>query len=437
MCVVRREVGNRSGVGEGILKPPPNLLRRIAEEVGTPVYVYDARTIRKNFNELTGSLGGIPHRIHYSVKANSNLSILRLMRELGAGADIVSGGELVRVRESGFVGSDIVFSGVGKTGAELGAALDANVGLINVESSSELQLLSDIADERAASAHFGVRVNPDVATDTHPYTQTGERGMKFGVPLADVLDLVEWSTSRENLDFCSLGVHIGSQIMDAGHYRDAAERLVALVDEIAASGMPAPRSLGMGGGLGVGYVDDTRLDPAAFAEAVRPLWEASGLPITIEPGRFLVGNAGWILTRCIRCKQSGRRKFAVVDAAMNDFLRPSLYGAQHRISVVGAGPESDGNRYDVVGPVCETGDFLGTDQKLPGLMPGALLAISGAGAYGFTMSSTYNSRPRVAEVMADGNRWAIVRERECVRDLMRGEAVSDDQLCWETYDEGK
>ncbi len=403
--------------------------------VGTPVYVYDVQTIRESFSELTDSLSGVPHRIYYSVKANSNLTILRLIRSLGAGADIVSGGELVRALNAGFAGREIVFSGVGKTEEELSSALDASVGLINVESQSELALLGDIARSRQVTAQFGIRVNPDVATDTHTYTQTGERGMKFGVPLDDVVKMVRWSAEQRHLDFSALGVHIGSQITDAQHYADAVGKLLSLLQQIKTGGMAEPRSLGIGGGLGITYRQDARLEPSAFAEAVRPLWERSQLPITLEPGRFLVGNAGLLLTRCVRTKESGGRKFVVVDAAMNDFLRPSLYGAEHDISVVGAESGNGDSRYDVVGPVCETGDFLGTNRDLPEVRAGALMAIAGAGAYGFTMSSTYNSRPLVAEVMVDGDCWAVIRARESRQDLMRGEIFSDDDLCWETCSE--
>lgn len=422
-------------MGQGVLSVPSSTLRRIADVVGTPVYVYDAQAIRESFSELTDSLSGVPHRIYYSVKANSNLTILRLIRSLGAGADIVSGGELVRASSAGFAGREIVFSGVGKTEEELSSALDAGVGLINVESQSELAMLRDLASSRQVTAQFGIRVNPDVTTDTHPYTQTGERGMKFGVPLDDVAPMVRWSAEQRHLDFSALGVHIGSQITDAQHYANAVGKLLNLLQQIETGGTVGPRSLGIGGGLGIAYRQGVRLEPSAFAEAVRPLWEKSQLPIALEPGRCLVGNAGSLLTRCVRVKESGGRKFVVVDAAMNDFLRPSLYGAEHDINVVGAESGNGDCRYDVVGPVCETGDFLGTDRVLPETRAGALLAIAGAGAYGFTMSSTYNSRPRAAEVMVDGDRWTVIRARENRQDLMRGEIFSDDELCWETGSE--
>lgn len=416
-------------MGEGLLSAP-GVLAAIAARVGTPTYVYDAAIVRERYRELTRAFGATPHRIFYSVKANGNLAILSLLRSLGAGVDVVSGGELARARRAGFAGADIVFSGVGKTAAELDRALDIEVGLVNVESVAELELLASLAARRGVRASVGIRVNPDVTAHTHPYTRTGEKGMKFGVPLDEVVCAAERAQALASLSLDSVGMHIGSQILDAAHYRAGAERLAGIVRELRAAGVTTLRSIDVGGGLGIRYTTETPLSARAFAEAVQPLAEAAGLPLAIEPGRFLVGLAGVLLTRCLYRKCAGGREFVIVDAGMSDLLRPSLYGAEHDIRVVsdGAGGGGGGGDLpvDIVGPMCETGDFLGHGRVLPDAVPGALLAVLGAGAYGFSMSSTYNARPRPAEVLVDGERWAVVRERETVDDLMRGERTGDD-----------
>jgi diaminopimelate decarboxylase len=326
-----------------------------------------------------------------------------------------------------------VFSGVGKTRHELATALAAGIGLINVESADELHLLAEVAQEEGAVARIGIRVNPDVATQTHPYTQTGERGMKFGVPLGEVLSMARWAEEREAVSLRSIGMHIGSQIAVAEHYSVGASKLAGLVAELRREGLGELQSVDVGGGLGISYTNERALSAADFASAVEPLAREVGLELLVEPGRFLVGNAGLLLCRCLYLKKSGGRTFVVVDAAMNDFIRPSLYQAVHDIKVVSTGVAhpSESVVCDVVGPICETGDFLGVDRSLEGVAQGSLIAVLGAGAYGFTMSSSYNSRPRAAEVLVDGRRWAVVRARETVRDLMRGEISLDgDQIQW-------
>jgi diaminopimelate decarboxylase len=312
--------------------------------------------------------------------------------------------------------------------------------LINVESPAELRELDRVAHEKDIVAGFGIRVNPDVATDTHPYTQTGERGMKFGVPMHEVLGLAKWAYGREHLELRGIGMHIGSQITSAENYREGASRLAGLVTDLRSAGVGTLQSVDVGGGLGIQYTDETALTAAEFAAAVRPLLD-SQLTLLVEPGRFLVGNAGLLLTRCVYRKKSGQRNFVVVDAGMNDFLRPSHYGAVHEILAISDSrddPETVAERCDVVGPICETGDFLGFEREFRAVGSGSLLAVLGAGAYGFTMSSTYNSRPRAAEVLIDGDRWAIVREREKVSDLMRGEVLLGQAgLQWRTVAEGR
>jgi diaminopimelate decarboxylase len=415
-------------VGQGLLSLAPALLGRIAAAAGTPVYVYDADHVRRQFHLLQAALGTIPHRIHYSVKANGNLAVLSLLRHLGAGADIVSGGELARALKAGFPPADIVFSGVGKSEAELEAALDAGVGLINLESAGELAVVRRRAHGRGSPVAVGIRVNPDVAADTpHPYTQTGRSGMKFGVPLDQVMPLARAIAGEGDVVLRSVGMHIGSQIAAPGPYAAGAARLMDLVTQLRQARIASLTSVDVGGGLAISYGCEPGLEAAAFVAAVTPLAHATGLPLLIEPGRFLVGNAGCLLTRVLYRKRSGGREFVITDAGMNDLLRPSLYQARHEIVVVepvgGAG-----TLVDVVGPNCESGDFLGLDRKLPGAGPGALLAVLSTGAYGFGMSSQYNSRPRAAEVLVDGDRFAMVRRREVVEDLMRGETTTLDWM---------
>lgn len=404
-----------------------SLLIHVAAAVGTPVYVYDAEKIRSQYASLRAALAGVPHRLHYSVKANANLAVLGLLRGLGSGADIVSGGELARALKAGFQGRDLVFSGVGKTQQELRAALDAGVGLINLESHGEFEVLQRLAGGRAAPVPVGIRINPDVTTETHPYTQTGRAGMKFGVPLDQVVPLARCVAAERDLVLTSVGMHIGSQIGDAAPYRAGAERLADVVAELRAAGINTLTSVDVGGGLAIDYGRGEGLDPSEFAAAVAPLARATGLPLLIEPGRFLVGNAGYLLTRVLYHKRSGGREFLITDAGMNDLLRPSLYQAYHEIVVLAVeaeGSSAPSALVDIVGPNCESGDFLALDRCLDGARPGALLAVLGAGAYGFGMSFQYNSRPRAAEVLVDGRRYAVIREREGTDDLMRGETAA-------------
>ena len=418
-------------MGKSVLTIPAETLQRIAEEVGTPAYVYDADAIRMQYQELTSAFADIPHRVFYSVKSNSNLSVLRLLRDLGAGADIVSGGELARTRAACIPASDVVFSGVGKTRAELAEAVQAGVCSINVESSDEVRLLGQIATDLGVVANCGIRVNPDVTTDTHPYTQTGEHGMKFGVPSDEIVPMAQWIAAHPHLALRGIGMHIGSQITNADNYRDGAKKLSALVDRVIEAGMDGLEWLGVGGGLGIRYVHERALPAEELAAAVGTLHESFGLRLALEPGRFLVGGAGYLLTKCVYRKRSGRRGFVIVDAGMNDLIRPSLYGADHEIRLIEDSKSGtiDGSslagRFDVVGPICESGDFLGRDCELGDVAPGALLAVLCTGAYGFSMSSNYNSRPRAAEVLVDGTDWRVVRQRETVDDLMRGEELTE------------
>lgn len=433
-------------MGESVLTASRPVLARIADAVGTPTYVYDAGVVRDRYRALTEAMGATPHRVFYSVKANGNLAILGVLRSLGAGADIVSVGELVRARRAGFTPADIVFSGVGKRRDELETAVRQRVGLINVESAAELRLVSELAAAHGRVARVGIRVNPDVTTHTHPYTQTGHEGMKFGVPWDEVASLAEFAAAQSSLSLDCVGMHIGSQIVDAEHYRSGAERLGWLVAELRRRGVRSLRLVDVGGGLGIRYLGGRGMDADTFAAAVRPLADATGLPLLLEPGRFLVGPAGVLLTRCLYRKCSGGRDFVIVDAGMNDLLRPSLYGAEHEIGVIGeegaAEAAEDGPHQgavepaDIVGPLCESGDFLARARVVSGATPGALLGVFGAGAYGFSMSSTYNSRPRAAEVLLEGDRWAVARARERLDDLMQGERTLGAITDWTTERDG-
>ena len=446
MHVVRPAQRGRGCVGKGVLRgraSPTGLLfadagleRRggslylgdvsltdIAKGAATPAYVYNAEAIRGRYRALGLALGALPHRICFAVKANSNLAILRILRDLGAGADIVSSGELARALAAGFAPEQIVFSGVGKTAEELRSAIRTGVGHLNVESREELELVARIAEAETAQVRVGIRVNPDVTTETHPYISTGKSGIKFGVPTDQVVPAAEYILAHPRLELSTLAMHLGSQLVDTGPFRQGIARLIDLVELLRQAGISTLRVLDIGGGLGIRYSDERVMDPAEFGEAVVPLLAPTGLKIYLEPGRFLVGSAGVLLTRVLYRKHSGGKEFVVVDAGMNDLVRPSHYQAYHEIvELVEQGRPCA--RVDVVGPVCETGDFLALDRTLPGLEAGDALALLGAGAYGFVMASNYNSRPRPPEVIVDEGKWWIAREREKAEDLFATERLS-------------
>jgi len=410
-------------VGAGVLGIDPGLLQTIADRVGTPAYVYSANLIRAQYHSLDDALQGIKHRICYSVKANGNLGVLRVLKQLGAGADIVSVGELRRVMAAGFDPDGVVFSGVGKTPAELEEAIRAGVGFINVESTSELDTLFAVAKNVKKPANVGIRVNPDVATETpHPYTRTGEKTTKFGVPFDEVVTVGSRIAAEPLLKLRGLAMHIGSQITDVAPYHRGTVKLLELVSALRASGIDTLEALDVGGGLGVRYHNEKAPAPKAFADAVVPAVKAAGLGLLCEPGRFLVANAGVLLTKALYRKHAGGKDFVIVDAGMSDFVRPSHYNAHHEIV-----PLKDGKRGEevvsIVGPICESGDFLALDRKMPVIMPGEAMAVLGTGAYGFVMSSTYNQRPRPPEVVVEGDRYFVSRPRESLEDLLRGETA--------------
>ena len=407
-------------MGAGVLGFDPALLASVAERVGTPAYVYGANLIRAQFHALDDALRGIAHRVCYSVKANGNLAVLRVLRQAGAGADIVSVGELRRALAAEFAPDTIVFSGVGKTAVEIEEAISAGIGFLNIESTSELDVVAAAARRLGKRTSVGIRVNPDVATQTHPYTKTGEKTAKFGVPFDDVVNVARRIAAEPQLRLRGLAMHLGSQLTDVAPYHRGTVKLLELVAALRASGIATLEALDVGGGLGVRYYDEHAPTPKAFAEAVVPAVRAAGLKLLCEPGRYLVANAGLLLTRVLYRKRAGGKEFVIVDAGMTDFVRPSHYNAHHDIV-----PVKDGGRAErvvnVVGPICESGDFLALDRKLPIVKPGELLAVLGTGAYGFVMSSTYNQRPRPPEVMVDGDAYFVARPRETLDEMLRGE----------------
>jgi diaminopimelate decarboxylase len=407
---------------DGVLACDGVPLDRIAGDVGTPAYVYSAATVRDRFERLDSALAGVPHRVHYTLKANSNAALLRVVRELGAGADVVSGGELFRARRAGFEGGDIIFGGVGKTERELREALQAGVMLVNVESGDEVRLLDRVARELGVVAPVGLRVNPEVAVDSsHRYIKTGEKGAKFGIPFDDVLAVAHVAASLPHTRLVGLDMHIGSQIFRLDPYMDGVDRLAGLLGELRSSGVDTIRYLDIGGGLGVAYDDEQTPDLKRFAEALLPRVRATGLTLLMEPGRYIVGNSGVLLTRVLYRKHSGGRDFLITDAGMTELIRPSHYDAFHRIEPVG--PPVGRMTADVVGPVCESGDFLALGREMAQANAGDLLAVFDVGAYGYVMASNYNTRPRGAEVLVDADRYAVVTARERYDDLVRLEQV--------------
>lgn len=402
-------------------------LAQLAEVYDTPLYVYSASTIRQRFQQFDDAFHGCEHTVCYSVKANSNLSILRLLARLGAGFDIVSGGELQRVAEAGGKARPkIVFSGVGKLAREIDLALGAGILIFNVESAEELALLAARATHLRKPANFAVRVNPDVAAETHPYISTGLQQHKFGVPWTDAVRLYREGARNRYLKPAGVSVHIGSQIADVGPFRQAMERIVSLASSLRNEGHDI-RFVDAGGGLSIPYEQSPESSFAAqakhYAKAVMGPLKGLGLHLLLEPGRTIVGPAGVLLTRVVYRKSNNGKRFVVVDAAMNDLLRPSLYGAYHEIVPVVLKSDREKERVDVVGPVCETGDFLARDRELLQAEDGELLAILDAGAYGMSLGSNYNSRPRSAEVLVDGKRARLVRRRESIDDLLAPERV--------------
>ena len=398
-------------------------LETIANTVGTPCYVYSRATLERHWRVVDDAFGDYPHRICYSVKANSNLAVLRTLAKLGSGFDIVSGGELERVLRAGGDPQQTVFSGVGKTESEIRFALESGVSCINIESKGELDRIGRCAAELGITARIAVRVNPDVDPVTHPYIATGLQETKFGVPIAGAVELYQRASQHPQIEISGVACHIGSQLTDVGPYTEAVDRVLALVDQLQDAGILL-QHVDLGGGLGIRYRDEQPPSPAAYVEALLARFKQrdTHIPISIEPGRVIVGNAGILLTRVEYLKHGKPKNFAIVDAAMNDLLRPALYQAWQEIVAVEIEPDAPTRTYDVVGPVCETADSLGSNRELA-IRAGALLAIRSAGAYGAVMSSNYNTRLRAPEVLVNGERYSVVRRRETIDDVLRNESL--------------
>lgn len=398
-------------------------LRKIARKVGTPFYLYSYRTLKRHFQTFDSAFARVPHLICYSVKANSNLAVLRTFFNLGGGADIVSGGELMRALRAGVDPQKIVFSGVGKKVEEIKYALDSNILIFNAESSQELITIDSIARKAGKAARIALRINPDIDPFTHPYITTGLKENKFGIDIKTSLQQYREARKLKNLEIVGVDCHIGSQLTEIAPFVDALKSIKDLVAQLKKEGVKIS-FLDLGGGLGITYDEETPPHPKQYAKAL--LKELKGMKCTLilEPGRVLTGNAGILVTRVLYTKQGEEKNFIIVDAGMNDLIRPSLYGAFQEIAPVKISRAKE-IVADVVGPICETGDFLARDRRLPRLRPGELLAVMSSGAYGFVMSSNYNSRPRVAEVMVSGKDFYVVREKESYEDLIRGEKIPE------------
>ncbi len=399
-------------------------LATIADRVGTPVYVYSAGAIRERYRALADALAPHGATIHYAVKANSNQAVITLLRELGAGADVVSGGELTRALAAGVPADRIVFAGVGKTREEMAAAIDAGIHLFNIESEPELETLAEVARSKGTTARVGLRVNPDVDARTHAKITTGKAENKFGVPIERAPAFFARAAATEGVEAIGLSAHIGSQLLDLAPYRQTYVRLREMTLALRSEGY-GPRLLDLGGGLGIGYHGEAGPDPRALAAIIGEELGHLDVQLAVEPGRWLVGAAGALLTRVILVKHGVTKRHVVVDAAMNDLIRPTLYEGYHRVEPVAGRSRPDAGPADVVGPICESGDYLAKDRPLPAVAAGELLAVRDAGAYGAVMASTYNSRPLVPEVLVDGDRWAVVRPRQDISALIGLDRVPD------------
>jgi diaminopimelate decarboxylase len=397
-------------------------VRTVAQRVGTPFYLYSSNTLSNHFRAFDSAFAGVEHVICFALKSNSNGAVLRLLGREGAGADIVSGGELFRALRAGIDPQRIVYAGVGKRRDEIEYALKVGILMFNVESGEELLALDRAAKEMHTVARIALRVNPDIDPKTHAYISTGLKENKFGIPIDQALEFYQTAKSLANLEVVGVHQHIGSQITEVQPFVDALEKLVGFVNELKSAGIGI-QYINIGGGLGIPYKDETPPLPKDLAQAIRPLLKNCGCTIVMEPGRAIVGNAGILVTSALYHKDGGAKRFLIVDAGMNDLIRPSLYEAYHDIRPVVEPANAADAVFDVVGPICESGDFLAKNRTMPEIQQGELLAVMSAGAYGFSMSSNYNSRPRAAEVLVRGNDYYVVRERETYTDLINGEKM--------------
>lgn len=392
------------------------------DDYGSPLYVYSRSDVENNWREFDSAFGTHPHLVCYAVKANSNLAVLNVLAKIGAGFDIVSLGELERVLAAGGDVSKCVFSGVAKTEYEIKRGLEAGIRCFNVESSSEMSRIGEVAQSLNMQAPVSVRVNPNVDAKTHPYISTGLKENKFGVDIDDAIELYQLAHNSKSLKVVGLDCHIGSQITDVSPFLDALDKVIELINKLKDNGIEIAH-LDLGGGVGIKYDDEQTIDISAYINEI--MNRTGNLEIILEPGRAVVGNAGVFITKVEFLKQNSDKSFAIIDGAMNDLLRPAFYNAYHQVLPVNENSNGVDASWDLVGPICETGDFLAKDRKLS-LSQGDYLAIMSAGAYGFTMSSNYNSRPRVAEVMVDGVQHYLIRERETIKDLFKQEYIIND-----------
>ena len=396
-------------------------VNQLAQQFGTPLYIYSRAALENHYRAFDEAFATVPHQVCYAVKANSNLAVLNVLARLGAGFDIVSGGELARVLAAGGDASKVVFSGLGKQEAEIETALNVGIACFNVESAAEIHRINAVAVRLNKKARISLRVNPDVDAQTHPYISTGLKENKFGIAIEDALDVYLEASKLEGLEVIGIDCHIGSQLTTTTPFADALDRVLAMIDTLATHDIHIEH-LDIGGGLGVRYRDETPPSPAEYAQALLPKLAGRNLTVYLEPGRAIAANAGILVTQVEFLKPTAHKNFAIIDAAMNDLIRPSLYGSWMDIIPVQINPNTENKVYDIVGAVCETGDFLGKDRDLA-INAGDLLAVCGAGAYGFVMSSNYNTRGRAAEVMVDGDQAYLIRRRETINELFALESV--------------
>jgi diaminopimelate decarboxylase len=398
-------------------------VEKIAAEVGTPLYLYSRKTLERHFNVFDGAFSAAPHLTCYSVKACSNIALLQLFARLGAGVDVVSGGEIFRALKAGVQADRIVYSGVGKTRAEIEYALQSDILQFNIESDQELELISRVAAAMGKQARIALRINPDVDPKTHPYISTGLKKNKFGIKIEAAFDEYKKAVGLPGILVTGIACHIGSQITEVTPFVDALKRVRAFVESLATEGI-AVKYLDLGGGLGIAYNEETPPHPSEYAQAVISEMQGMDCTLILEPGRVIVGNAGALVARVLYTKKSEVKNFIVVDAGMNDLVRPSLYDAFHEIRPVQI-TDAPEIAADIVGPICESGDFLARSRQIADLSQGQLIAVMSAGAYGFSMSSNYNSRPRAAEVLVSGDSFSVIRQRETGEDLVRLESIPD------------
>lgn len=406
---------------QGVLHAEQCSLEQLAQQFSTPLYVYSKASFEKHYLDLDQAFGYIDHQICFAVKSNSNLAVLNVLAKLGAGFDIVTGGELGRVLAAGGNPNKVVFSGLGKSEADIETALNVGIACFNVESYAELDRIEKVAARLGKTAPISLRVNPDVDAKTHPYISTGLKENKFGIPSDSVFETYQYAHSLPHLEIVGIDCHIGSQLTETQPFVDALDRMILMIGQLKELGIEL-KHIDIGGGLGVTYNDEVPPTAAEYANAMRPALEKLGLKVYMEPGRSISANAGVLLTKVDLLKPTNHRNFAIVDAAMNDLIRPSLYQAWMNIQAVTPRQDTESKTWDIVGAICETGDFLGKDRELA-LQQNDTLAVLGAGAYGFVMSSNYNSRGRAAEVMVDGDKAYLIRERESIESLWERERL--------------